>query len=101
MDISNVPSAVTSGLNGYKSAEQGIEQASANINKLQSERQNVAETARVDGQVDAQQAPQAQAPVSLTTEAVNLVVNEHLAKANINVIKTADDVVGTLIDTKA
>jgi hypothetical protein len=100
MDISNVSSAVTSGLNGYKAAEQSIEQSSANINRLQVERQNAAENARAEDIPEPTTVAQ-RPPVSLEAEAVNLVVSEHLAKANINVIKTADDVVGTLIDTKA
>lgn len=101
MDISNMSSAVTSGLNGYKAAEQSIEQSSENINRLQVERQNAAENVRNDASTDVPTEVAQRPPVSLEAEAVNLVVSEHLAKANINVIKTADEVVGTLIDTKA
>ncbi|MBU2883399.1 hypothetical protein KO525_14055 [Psychrosphaera sp. B3R10] len=100
MDISNVSSAVVSGLNGYKAAEQGIEQASVNINQLQAERDVVAQTDVANDQNENAPRENTPPPVSLNAEAVNLVVNEHLAKANVNVIKTADDVVGTLIDTK-
>lgn len=100
MDISNVSSAMVSGLEGIKSAEQGIEQASVNINKLHAERDVVAQTDLANDQNENAPRESVPAPVSLSAEAVNLVVNEHLAKANVNVIKTADDVVGTLIDTK-
>lgn len=106
MDISNVSSAMVSGLNGYKAAEQGVEQASANINRVQAEREVVAQDAQLGQEQQVNEATPAASsvdrrePVSLTTEAVNLVVNEHLAKANVNVIKTADDMLGSLIDTK-
>jgi flagellar hook protein FlgE len=106
MDISNVASAAVSGLNGFKAAEQGIASASSNINKIQTERETVAANERVDGErkIDNNnlEALSSQAkPVSLTTEVVNLAVNEYQAKASAKVIKTADDVVGTLIDTTA
>ncbi|GAA0305826.1 hypothetical protein N9W11_06350 [Psychrosphaera haliotis] len=92
MELKSIPSAIQSGLNGYQTAERGLAQAADNISKL-----NLDANSAAEGATEAvQQAPQ----VSLTTEAVNLVVNEHLAKANIKVIQTADEVVGTLIDTK-
>ncbi|MUH73460.1 flagellar basal body rod C-terminal domain-containing protein [Psychrosphaera haliotis] len=92
MELKSIPSAIQSGLNGYQTAERGLAQAADNISKLNLD----ANTAAKGATEAVQQAPQ----VSLTTEAVNLVVNEHLAKANSKVIQTADEVVGTLIDTK-
>ncbi|MDA8621267.1 hypothetical protein N9L48_01350 [Psychrosphaera sp.] len=92
MELKSIPSAIQSGLNGYQTAERGLAQAADNISKL-----NVNAANSAEGATEAvQQTP----AVSLTTEAVNLVVNEHLAKANVKVIQTADEVVGTLIDTK-
>ena len=92
MELKSIPSAIQSGLNGYQTAERGLAQAADNISKLNVNAANSAE----GGTEAVQQTP----AVSLTTEAVNLVVNEHLAKANVKVIQTADEVVGTLIDTK-
>lgn len=101
MDISKVSSAIQSGLTGYKAAEQGVAEAAQNINRLNTERDRVAETVEtnavnsVEGSVLNQRES-----VSLEAEAVNLVVNEYLAKANINTIKTADEMLGSLVDTK-
>lgn len=101
MDISKVSSAIQSGLTGYKAVEQGVAEAAQNINRLNTERDRVAETIEtnavnsVEGSVLNQRES-----VSLEAEAVNLVVNEYLAKANINTIKTADEMLGSLVDTK-
>ena len=92
MDLKPIPSAIQSGLTGYQTAERGIAEAADNISKL-----NLSRNEQVKG---AETATQTAPQVDLTTEAVNLVVNEHLAKANVKVIQTADEVVGTLIDTK-
>lgn len=92
MELKSIPSAIQSGLNGYQTAERGLAEAADNISKL-----NLNGNTAGEGATEALKQNQ---QVSLTTEAVNLVVNEHLAKANVKVIQTADEVVGTLIDTK-
>jgi flagellar hook-associated protein FlgK len=92
MKIDNTASALYSGVQGLQKAQQGTAEAAQQISRLNSEQDRVNRT-------DEQQELQAPAP-SLTEEAVNLVVNEHLAKASTKVITTADDVMGTLIDTK-
>lgn len=96
MDIKPIPAAIQSGLNGLQDAQRGVAEAAHNIANLNSNDSAIVNTLQ-GGQVTEQS--QSQSSV-LTTEAVNLVVNEHLAKANIKVIQTADEVLGTLIDTK-
>lgn len=94
---SSVPSAIQSGLNGIQKAERGVAESAEQISRLNTEQDRVAQA---DNQA-AQNDVRAQRPEpSLETEAVNLVVNEYLAKANTKTIKTADDMIGTLIDTK-
>lgn len=94
---SSIPSAIQSGLNGIQKAERGVAESADQINRLNTEQDRVAQA---DNQA-AQNNVQEQRPEpSLEAEAVNLVVNEYLAKANTKVIKTADDMIGTLIDTK-
>ncbi|MBD1582004.1 hypothetical protein HG263_19900 [Pseudoalteromonas sp. JBTF-M23] len=95
---------LNTGLEGFNRASQGVERASAEINR-----------ATVQNQTDEQQAQQRQlsaagsneastAPVSqparLDESLVNLKVEEFNAKANTQTIRTADEVLGTLIDIK-
>lgn len=96
MDIKPIPAAIQSGLNGLQDSQRGVAEAAHNIANLNSNDSTTVNRLQ-GGQVTEQS--QSQSSV-LTTEAVNLVVNEHLAKANIKVIQTADEVLGTLIDTK-
>lgn len=96
---SSIPSAVQSGLSGVQKAQRGVADSAEQISRLNKEQDRVARSDNAQAsqaQVQEQQRP---AP-SLETEAVNLVVNEYLAKANTKVIKTADEMIGTLIDTK-
>lgn len=98
---SSVNSALYSGAEGLQKAERQAEDAALQINRLQTEQQKVSEQPATDNQANANSGNQTQSqPVSLTTEVVNLAVSEHLAKASANVIRTADDMMGTLIDTK-
>jgi len=94
---SSIPSAIQSGVNGIQKAEQGVADAAVQINRLNTEQDRVAQA---DTQVQQQQAQDQRPQPSLETEAVNLIVNEHLAKANTKIIQTADEMIGTLIDTK-
>ncbi len=98
MQIDQVPSAFNSGLNGIKKAEKGVEEAALQISRLNTEQDQV-QGAKAENK-EQLAAEQNRPQPSLTEEAVNLVVNEHLAKANTKSIKTADDMIGTLIDTK-
>lgn len=96
----SVNSALTSGVEGFQKAEKQAEDAALQISRLQNAEQNTAGAAAQQTSNDRVNRNASQQPVSLTEEVVNLAVSEHLAKASANVIKTADDVMGTLIDTK-
>jgi|TARA_Y100000034_G_scaffold128750_1_gene183930 hypothetical protein len=93
---SSIPSAIQSGVSGIQKAERGAADAAVQINRLNTEQDRVAEA---DNRPDPTDIRQQEPRPSLEAEAVNLIVNEHLAKANTKVIKTADDMIGTLIDT--
>lgn len=97
MDVTRVASAIQSGLNGYNRAEQGVEEAALAINRLNGEEEM---QLTADNNATSSNIPQVTNKPSLEAEAVNLIVHEHLAKANVKVIKTADDMLGSLIDTK-
>lgn len=96
MNINSTTSAIQSALRGYQSAEEGVAESALEISRLNlGPGQSLSgEEAVVENTL--QQKPQP----SLEAEAVNLIVNERLAQANVNVIRTADEMIGTLIDTK-
>ncbi|MFT6530268.1 MAG: hypothetical protein ACJAZB_001931 [Psychrosphaera sp.] len=98
MQIDQMPTAFNSGLNGIKKAEQGVEEAAVQINRLNTEQDQV-QSVKIDNKEKLAMADSQPQP-SLTEEVVKLAVNEHLAKANTKSIRTADDMIGTLIDTK-
>lgn len=98
MQIDQIPAALNSGLNGIKKAEQGVEEAAVQITRLNTEQDKV-QSVKVDNK-DKLAMADSQPQPSLTEEVVKLAVNEHLAKANTKSIRTADDMIGTLIDTK-
>jgi flagellar basal body rod protein FlgG len=106
MQLNSISSAIYSGLNGVNKAQNGVAEAADNISKLNAERDQVANTSLPQEAVD-ENAPLNTAldarpqAVDLSAEAVNLIVNEHLNNASVKVIKTADEMLGTLIDTKA
>lgn len=94
---SSIPSAIQSGLNGIQKAERGVAESAEQISRLNTEQDRVAQA---DNQARQNDVRDRRPEPSLEAEAVNLVVNEHLAKANTKIIKTADEMIGTLIDTK-
>lgn len=98
MQVGSVPSAFQSGLSGIQKAEQGVAESAVQINRLNTEQERVAEV-QAQPQQNTNDTPQQDRP-SLEAEAVNLIVNEKLAKANTKIIQTADEMIGTLIDTK-
>jgi flagellar hook-associated protein FlgK len=98
MQIDQMPSAFNSGLSGVKKAEQGVEDAAVQVSRLNIE-QNQVQSETEDNKEQLAMADSRPQP-ELTEEVVNLAVNEHLAAANSKSIKTADDMIGTLIDTK-
>ncbi|WP_417791570.1 hypothetical protein [Stutzerimonas xanthomarina] len=80
-------SLVSAGLGAYQAGQQRVDQAGAAIARgsapVPENSQAVAET------------------VGLTEELVQLKVGEHQAKAGARILQTADEVLGTLINTKA
>lgn len=93
-----VQSAFSSAVQGYQRAEQGVKEASGQI-----ARQPVAEQERQAELAEPQrEAPRDSAPAGgITDELVKLRMEERNAQANANVMRTADQMVGTLIDTSA
>lgn len=92
----DVRSAYSSGLAGLQNASAQLASSSANIAQAGS-----TESGLVKNQPNAENLGGAteQSPVSLTTELVNLKVAEFQAKSSAKVITTADEMVGTLINT--
>ncbi len=80
-------SLLSAGLGAYQAGQQRVDQAGAAIAgqglPMADNSQAVAET------------------VDLTEELVQLKVGEHQAKAGTRILQTADEVLGTLINTKA
>lgn len=97
-------SAYASGLQGLQRASSGITEASLNINRESINEQrvrNAQETAAVDQAAQQRQAPAAE-PVnpSLEQSLVQLVTEQNYAEANVKSIKTADEVLGSVIDIR-
>lgn len=79
-----INSAFNQGVTGFLKASAQVTQASKNISHA---------TAQSDDQVSTDRAP-------ISTELINMKVAEHQAVASTNVIKSADEMVGSLIDTR-
>lgn len=96
MDVSNnLSSAFNSGLQGLQNASDGITEASSNIARAQTEREDVERPEPAPETREAQSQP-----VNVTEELVNLRVEQFNAQANTRSIQTADEVLGTLIDVR-
>jgi flagellar hook-associated protein FlgK len=86
-----ITSAFNSGVEGIRRAEQAVAESADKI------------------ATQVVQSPQVESPselsneqaVNLSEELVNLRVEEFNAKANAQVLQTADEVIGTLLDTSA
>lgn len=96
MQVGSTTSAFQTGVEGVKQANENAEQAALKISQLNQSQQQQSVVANNE------QPPRdiEQERVSAPAELVNLAVSEHQAKANIKTIQTADDMIGTLIDTK-
>lgn len=92
----DVRSAYNSGLTGFQDASAQLSKASSQIAHASSTEISVSEDSSASKSLSS---PAERAPISLTTELVNLKVAEFQAKASAKVISTADEVVGTLINT--
>ena len=93
-----IQSAFNAGVSGFQRATELANDSAANIAG-----QSLETAAPEAGQAPANSA-QAAAPsptTAITEELVNLRVAEYQAKASAKVIDTADDMVGSLIDTRA
>lgn len=99
-----ISSVFNNGVEGFNRASQGIEQASAEINRATIEQQDDEQLAQ-QRQLQAARpeeavTPPVTQPARLDEALVNLKVEEFNAKANTQTIQTADEVLGTLIDIK-
>lgn len=89
-----ISSALNTGIQGFQAAQERVSQAASDIAS-----QSISDSTR--GQVQGQANEEARNSVEtkdLTTSLVNLKSAENDAKANANVIKTASDVLGSLLD---
>lgn len=93
----NIQSAFSAGLQGYQRAADSVTEASVNIS-----RQNINQLnneSRVDPEVNPDQFVDASKP-SGTDNLIQLQQAELHAQANVNSIKSADEMLGTLIDIR-
>ena len=84
----NISSTFTSGLAGFQKASTQLDNASARIAQ-----------ASIAGNSSASHESSSSSPISISTELINMKVAEMQAKASAKVIGSADDMLGTLIDT--
>lgn len=95
-----IQSALNSGIQGFQKATESADEAARNIvaqtavnTNYEQEQQTTA--APVDATAQSNDVP------SLNQSVVDLKVAEHQAKASANVITTADETLGTLLDVTA
>jgi flagellar hook protein FlgE len=97
-------SAFASGMQGLQRASNGITEATVNINRETTNEQrfrNAQDTAAVDQAQQQRQAPvAAPANPSLEQSLVQLVTEQNYAEANVKSIKTADEMLGSVIDIR-
>lgn len=95
-------SAYSSGLQGLQRASNGITEASVNINR-EAVNQQRALNAQQSNAIAQQPEPTAAQPKTpaLEQSLVQLTTESVYAEANVRSIKTADEVLGTLIDVSA
>jgi len=82
-----IDSILSAGLGAYQAGQQRVDQAGAAV---------------ADRTLPAAETSQAVADtVEITEQLVQLKVGEHQAKAGVRLLQTADEVLGTLVNTKA
>ncbi len=100
-----ISSVFNNGVEGYNRASQCIEKASAQISRASIDQQDDAQLAQQrqlqGARPEEAVTPPVSQPARIDEALVNLKVEEFNAKANVNTIQTADEVLGTLIDIKA
>lgn len=98
-----IQSAFNSGVQGYNNATQQASEAAANIvdaTVVTQPSQDSADQAQTNTAATSELSSSQSIP-NLNQELVNLKVAEHQAKASAEVIKTADETLGTLLDVTA
>jgi phage-related protein len=99
---SNVGAAFASGQLGLQNASNGITQAASNIAARTAESsQNVPSEARAAASSSPQNATSGAVPGNITDDLISLNVNNINAQASAKVLDTANDMLGTIIDTIA
>jgi hypothetical protein len=93
-----ISSAINSGLQGFQQATDTANKAASDIAQATAGREEQGETS---SDLEATETVNRTQPVSLTESAVNLKVAEAQASSSAEVIKTADENLGTLIDVRA
>jgi len=93
---------LNNGIDGYNRASQGIAKATAEINRAivtEQDESQLSQQRQLQGAdpSEAITAPVSQ-PAKIEESLVNLKVEEFNAKANAQTIRTADEVLGTIID---
>ncbi len=100
--LMEIQSALNSGLQGFQKAQETAEKAAVNIvasTTLPAEQQNISISDEANSEIS-NTANSNDIP-DLNQEIVNLKVAEFQAKASAEVIKSADDALGTLLDVTA
>jgi len=93
-----ISSALNSGLQGLQQANNTADKAASDIAQATAEREEQNETS---SDLEATETVNKAQPASLTESAVNLKVAEAQSSASAEVVKTADENLGTLIDVRA
>lgn len=98
----DIQSAFNAGVQGFQNATEQANQAATNIVKQTTRDAEELNSAQQAGNPAVSlQAESSAEPVNLTEEVVNLKVAEFQAKASAEVIQTADETVGTLLNVTA
>lgn len=92
----DVRSAFNSGLAGFQSASAQLSNASSRVAQAGIAESSITANQQIQESLSSSEE---QAPISITTELINMKVAEMQAKASAKVIDTADEMLGTLIDT--
>jgi len=95
-----IQSAFNAGLEGFQKATEKANEAAANIAVQTSITPEDYQAGQDNGNVDVEQSQQSGDFVSINQSIVDLKVAEFQAKASSEVIKTADENLGTLLDVR-
>ncbi len=95
-----IQSAFASGVQGFQKATEDANKAATAIAQETTSADNFAEAQAVPQTAENESLPAEQLP-NLNQEIVNLKVAQHQAEASAQVIKSADEALGTIIDVTA